>query len=94
MSTEQAMRDLAIERFRYRKKNPLSIVINGRLVTGDNSELPAGYPMVYLCKHCRWPIAILDEQFFLSRPNDMCSECAEMEKRDWLPEAIHGEEVW
>jgi hypothetical protein len=84
---QQAMKSKAIERFRWRRANPLTLTINQRVVPKDNADAPAGAPMVYFCVHCGWPTAILDEEYFLSRPVDICPECLGMHQHGWLEEA-------
>ena len=91
MSLDDAMKAKAAERFWYRKTHELNIVINDHVVTKDNSDLPAGAPMVYFCDQCGWPTAILDEQFFLSAVPLTCNECLGMQKRGWMVDALHNE---
>ncbi len=87
MGIDDRMKELAIERFHYRRSKDLDITIDGKRVTRDNSEMPAGMPMIYFCDHCGWPMCILDEQFFLTQVPRACSECAVMQERGWLEEA-------
>lgn len=83
----ECMKAKAVERFKFRKDHPLALTINGKEVTADNSVLPVGWPMIFFCSACGWPTAILDEEYFLTRPSRLCAECKAMDDLGWLQQA-------
>lgn len=50
----------------------------------DNSSLYAGSPMHFYCRSCGWPTDTLPEDYFLTRPRQLCGECQAMKDMGWL----------
>lgn len=55
-----------------------------RPVDFDNSQLPAGSPMLYFCEHCGWISDIVTEEWFAGTPRTICTECQGMIDHGWL----------
>ena len=51
----------------------------------DNTRLYAGKPMVFYCHACGWVSDIMPEDYFVSRPRHLCSECQALLERGWMP---------
>lgn len=71
LGKEQALKALAERRQANKGRKPI-----------DNSTLPAGSEMHFLCKTCNADFTV-DEDYTPPRPKD-CPECTAMRKLGWL----------
>lgn len=76
----QEAKDAAVRSFDERRENHPEHV--------DQGTLPAGSPMTFYCRLCGWISDIMPEDYFLSTPRRICSECAGLIEHSLIDETL------
>lgn len=74
-------KEKACEQFRRRRH------YGSQIDKVNNSELHAGSPLYFYCKHCGIPTEVLPEDYVFP-PRPECSQCQGLRNEGWLETAI------
>lgn len=77
LATEKG-KEFALQELRRRRDE------NAKKKKIDNASLPAGSPMYYYCISCSGLADTKSENWFITPPKKLCSECQALKDCGWL----------